>query len=172
MVKRYFSLASIILLFLIGCSENTGMKDPNVSTTSHLNLKEGSYNIIREKSELKWTGKEFSSKTHTGTLFLKEGRININSNGMIEGKVVIDERKEKQIEHAKTLSKGAVLIKLGDKISNVTDVINNPPSKWDINRRKVYLDWAEKVISNCPQVNEKMESKFQEVLSAGRESLI
>jgi len=172
MVKRYFSLASIILLFLIGCSKNTGMKDSNVSTTLHLNLKEGSYNIIREKSELKWTGKEFSSKTHTGTLFLKEGRININSNGMIEGKVVIDERKEKQIEHAKTLSKGAVLIKLGDKISNVTDVINNPPSKWDINRRKVYLDWAEKVISNCPQVNEKMESKFQEVLSAGRESLI
>ena len=148
------------------------MKDSNVSTTSHLNLKEGSYNIIREKSELKWTGKEFSSKTHTGTLFLKEGRININSNGMIEGKVVIDERNEKQIEHAKTLSKGAVLIKLGDKISNVTDVINNLPSKWDINRRKVYLDWAEKVISNCPQVNEKMESKFQEVLSAGRESLI
>jgi len=66
------------------------MKDSNVSTTSHLNLKEGSYNIIREKSELKWTGKEFSSKTHTGTLFLKEGRINVNSNGMIEGKVVID----------------------------------------------------------------------------------
>ena len=32
-----------------------------------------------------------------------------------------DERKEKQIEHAETLSKGAVLIKLGDKISNVTD---------------------------------------------------
>ena len=90
MVKRYFSLASIILLFLIGCSKNTGMKDSNVSTTSHLNLKEGSYNIIREKSELKWIGKEFSSKTHTGTLFLKEGRINVNSNGMIEGKVVID----------------------------------------------------------------------------------
>ena len=83
-----------------------------------------------------------------------------------------DERKEKQIEHAETLSKGAVLIKLGDKISNVTDVINNPPSKWDINRRKVYLDWAEKVISNCPQVNEKMENKFREVLSSGRKRLI
>ena len=83
-----------------------------------------------------------------------------------------NERKEKQIEHAETLSKGAVLIKLGDKISNVTDIIYNPPSKWDINRRKAYLDWAEKVISNCPQVNEKMESKFQEVLSAGRESSI
>ena len=83
-----------------------------------------------------------------------------------------DERKEKQIEYAETLSKGAVLIKLGDKISNVTDIIYNPPSKWDINRRRAYLDWAEEVISNCSQVNEKMENKFQEVLSTGRKILI
>ena len=82
------------------------------------------------------------------------------------------ERKKRQIEHAKTLSKGAALIKLGDKISNVTDVINNPPSDWDINRRKAYLDWAEAVIKNCPQVNEKMENKFQEVLSSGRKGLV
>ena len=51
-----------------------------------------------------------------------------------------DERKSRQIEHAKKISKGAALIKLGDKISNVTDVINNPPEGWDINRRKEYLD--------------------------------
>ena len=90
MFKRHFLLASIILLFMVGCGKNTGTKDPNVGTTSYLNLEKGSYNIIREKSELKWTGKELSSKIHTGTLFLKEGRINIDSNGMIEGKVVID----------------------------------------------------------------------------------
>ena len=82
------------------------------------------------------------------------------------------ERKKRQIEHAKTLSKGAALIKLGDKISNVTDVINKPPSDWDINRRKAYLDWAEAVIKNCPQVNEKMENNFQEVLSSDRKGLI
>ena len=90
MIIRYFSLASIILLFMVGCGKKTGTKDSNVGTTSYLNLEKGSYNIIREKSELKWTGKELSSKTHTGTLLLKEGRINIDSNGMIEGKVVID----------------------------------------------------------------------------------
>ena len=90
MFKRHFLLASIILLFMVGCGKKSGTKDSNVGTTSYLNLEEGSYNIIREKSELKWTGKELSSKTHTGILFLKEGRINIDSNGMIEGKVVID----------------------------------------------------------------------------------
>ena len=78
------------MLFMVGCGKNSDMKDAKVSTTSQLNLEEGSYNIIREKSELKWTGKELTSKTHTGILFLKEGRINIDSNGMIEGKVVID----------------------------------------------------------------------------------
>ena len=90
MIIKYFSLASIILLFMVGCGKKSGTKDSNVGTTSYLNLEEGSYNIIREKSELKWTGKELSSKTHTGILFLKEGRINIDSSGMIEGKVVID----------------------------------------------------------------------------------
>ena len=83
-----------------------------------------------------------------------------------------DERKRRQIEHAKKISKGAALIKLGDKISNVTDVINNPPEDWDINRRKEYLDWAEKVIENCPKVNDRMENKFKEIIKQGREALI
>jgi guanosine-3',5'-bis(diphosphate) 3'-pyrophosphohydrolase len=83
-----------------------------------------------------------------------------------------DERKRRQIEHAKKISKGAALIKLGDKISNVTDVISNPPEDWDINRRKEYLDWAEKVIENCPKVNDRMENKFQEIIKQGREALI
>ena len=83
-----------------------------------------------------------------------------------------DERKRRQIEHAKKISKGAALIKLGDKISNVTDVTNNPPADWDINRRKQYLDWAEKVVQNCPKVNEKMEKKFKEVLNDARRRVI
>ena len=90
MFKRHFLLTSIILLFMVGCGKKSDMKDSKVSSTSQLNLEEGSYNVIREKSELKWTGKELTSKTHTGILLLKEGRINIDSNGMIEGKVVID----------------------------------------------------------------------------------
>ena len=83
-----------------------------------------------------------------------------------------DERKRRQIEHAKKISNGVALIKLGDKISNVTDVINNPPEDWDNNRRKEYLDWAEKVIENCPKVNDRMENKFQEIIKQGREALI
>ena len=80
-------------------------------------------------------------------------------------------RKQRQIEHAKELSEGVALIKLGDKISNVTDIINTPPTDWDSNRRLDYFNWAEKVIVNCPQVNEKLENCFAEVIKAGRDEI-
>lgn len=83
-----------------------------------------------------------------------------------------DERKRIQIEHAATLSRGATLIKLGDKISNVSDVTNSPPAGWDTERRKQYLDWAEAVINNCPKVNTALEEHFSEVLRNGRDVLL
>lgn len=81
------------------------------------------------------------------------------------------ERKRRQIEHASELSSGAALVKLGDKISNVTDITNSPPSGWDLNRRLEYLDWAEAVISNCPKVNPSLENRFAQALEEGRAKL-
>ena len=81
------------------------------------------------------------------------------------------ERKQRQIDHAKEISEGAALIKLGDKISNVMDITNTPPTNWDSNRRLEYFDWAEKVINNCPQVNEKLENYFKDSIQKGREKL-
>jgi guanosine-3',5'-bis(diphosphate) 3'-pyrophosphohydrolase len=81
-------------------------------------------------------------------------------------------RKRLQIEHAPELSPEAVLIKLADKISNVTDLTNSPPVNWDLERRKEYIDWAEKVIKNCPEVNSALEKRFAEVLALGRRYLL
>ena len=80
-------------------------------------------------------------------------------------------RKDLQIQHAPQLSEGAVLIKLGDKISNVTDITNTPPTNWDSNRRLEYFDWAEKVIDNCPKVNTSLEKYFKDSIQKGREKL-
>ena len=82
------------------------------------------------------------------------------------------ERKKKQIEHAKTLSKGAALIKLGDKISNVTDVLDNPPADWNDDQRDEYLNWAKKVIENCPKSNDKLEIHFKELIDDGLNKII
>ena len=78
------------------------------------------------------------------------------------------ERKQRQIDHAKEISEGAALIKLGDKISNVTDITNTPPTDWDSNRRLDYFEWAEKVINNCPRVNESLENHFANVVRKGK----
>ena len=80
-------------------------------------------------------------------------------------------RKDLQIQHAPQLSEGAALIKLGDKISNVTDITNTPPTDWDSNRLLEYFDWAEKVIINCPKVNTSLEKYFKYSIQKGREKL-
>ena len=81
------------------------------------------------------------------------------------------EQKQRQIDHAKEISGDAAIIKLGDKIANVTDITNTPPTDWDSNRRSKYVDWAEKVINNCPKVNTSLEKYFKYSIQKGREKL-
>ena len=81
------------------------------------------------------------------------------------------ERKQRQIDHAKEISGDAAIIKLGDKIANITDITNTPPTDWDSNRRLEYFEWAEKVINNCPRVNTSLEKYFKDSIQKGREKL-
>ncbi|MGH8546883.1 MAG: HD domain-containing protein [Gammaproteobacteria bacterium] len=82
------------------------------------------------------------------------------------------ERKQRQIDHACQLSPDAVLIKLGDKISNVLDVTHSPPTDWDLQRRREYLDWAEAVVNNCSAVNSDLLIYFAQALEEGRRRLL
>ena len=81
------------------------------------------------------------------------------------------ERKRLQIANASQLSLEAVLIKLGDKISNVQDIVQAPPVGWSWTRRWAYLDWAEAVIQNCNKVNPRLERRFADVMAEGRRLL-
>ena len=82
-----------------------------------------------------------------------------------------EERKQQQIEHAPELSHEAKLIKLGDKICNVRDVIVNPPTRWSLDRRREYLRWAGQVVAGCRGSNPALEAHFDELLHAGQEVL-
>ena len=82
------------------------------------------------------------------------------------------ERKRLQIEHAAHLSPEAKLVKLGDKISNIRDVSNNPPADWDIKRRRDYIDWGEKVVAGLRGTNPALEALFDEAVRAAREKLV
>ena len=76
------------------------------------------------------------------------------------------ERKQFQIDHAPSLSKEATLVKIADKISNVTDLIDEKPTDWDDIRCKEYIDWAESVISRCQKVNMNLEEHFYNLVNS------
>ena len=77
-------------------------------------------------------------------------------------------RKELQIEHSPHLSFGAKHVKLSDKISNIRDVMQNPPPFWSTERRLEYLAWGEKVVRGLRGVNADLEKMFDELIAEGR----
>ncbi len=81
------------------------------------------------------------------------------------------ERKRLQIVNAPHKSKGAKLIKLCDKICNITDVMNNPPTHWNLVRRKEYFDWAEKVVQALESDNLSLVSMFERRIIEARAKL-
>ena len=82
-----------------------------------------------------------------------------------------EERKRLQVEHAPHLSSEAKQIKLGDKISNIKDVTENPPSNWDLDRRRKYIDWGEAVAKGLRGTNSGLEQRFDEVVRLARSRL-
>jgi guanosine-3',5'-bis(diphosphate) 3'-pyrophosphohydrolase len=71
-----------------------------------------------------------------------------------------DVRKELQVQHAPHLSRGAKLIKLGDKISNVREIGEDPPKQWSEERRRKYFAWAKRVVDAMETVNTDLENYF------------
>lgn len=82
------------------------------------------------------------------------------------------ERKQRQIDHAPSLSPEAALIKISDKISNVKDITHSPPEGWDLARQQQYLDWAIAVVKNCPPVSEPLEAHFQATMAEAKQALL
>ena len=69
-------------------------------------------------------------------------------------------RKELQVEHAAHISTRAKLVKLADKISNLSDIITSPPAGWSLQRKREYFDWAKRVIDQVRGTNSKLERRF------------
>ena len=82
--------------------------------------------------------------------------------------LTFSQSKQMQIDNAPYLSKDATLVRIADKISNVSDVIENPPAEWNQKRCNKYVDWAEAVMNNCQKVNQDLENHFFELLTEYR----
>ena len=70
------------------------------------------------------------------------------------------ERKQAQIEHAAKISPKARLVKLADKIANVSDIDGAPPAGWSLERKREYFDWAKQVVDRLRGTNAKLEARF------------
>ena len=77
------------------------------------------------------------------------------------------ERKALQIAHASNVSLGAKLIKIADKISNVNDMVENPPT-WTRERKVAYMDWALLVVNEMRGAHPGLEALFDRTLARAR----
>jgi len=71
--------------------------------------------------------------------------------------------KRMQIERAPSLSTQARAVKLADKICNLRDVVVNPPTGWELERRQAYFDWAKQVIDGLRGEHAVLEELFDQV---------
>lgn len=71
------------------------------------------------------------------------------------------ERKRLQVEHAPHKTVRAQMIKLADKISNLRAMLNSPPEGWDLQRRKEYVIWADRVVSGLTAPSPRLMAEFR-----------
>lgn len=65
-------------------------------------------------------------------------------------------RKELQVGHGRTKSKGAALIKLADKTCELCDIVNAPPADWPLAQRQAYFERARRVVDSAPKVTDTL----------------
>jgi len=69
-------------------------------------------------------------------------------------------RKALQIVHAAHASRGAMIIKLADKTSNLRALATSPPRAWSAERRREYVAWATQVVDVCRTANPWLAAEF------------
>ena len=78
------------------------------------------------------------------------------------------EQRRRQELGAASLSYGAKLVRIADKISNVRDLVDDPPSTWSVRLRRDYLEWTRRVVDRCRGTNEGLERAYDEAFGHAR----
>lgn len=76
------------------------------------------------------------------------------------------QRKRAQVDHAVTMSYGARLVKLADKLYNLRDLRRNPPPDWPLSRIRGYFVWCRAVVDGMRGTNAKLEQKLAEIFAS------
>ncbi len=81
------------------------------------------------------------------------------------------ERKRLQVQHASKLSIDAKKIRIADKICNVNDMVQSPPTGWSADRKQKYINWAKQVVMQASGVNSCLEDKFKATFEMAQKHL-
>ena len=71
-------------------------------------------------------------------------------------------RKRRQVEEAPNKSHRAKILKLADKISNVTAIGVDPPADWPLDRQRAYVQWGRDVVAGLRGASPELELKFDQ----------
>lgn len=82
-----------------------------------------------------------------------------------------EERKALQVEKADKLSRAARLVRIADKISNVSDLAVSPPASWSRRRKLDYISWTEAVVEKLKGTNSCLERIYYETVKRTREKI-
>lgn len=74
------------------------------------------------------------------------------------------EQMRNQIERAHEKSEGAALIKMADKLYNVSDTVLNPPPSWSTEKKDSYVQFARQVVENLPPVSPELKEAFDQIV--------
>jgi guanosine-3',5'-bis(diphosphate) 3'-pyrophosphohydrolase len=77
------------------------------------------------------------------------------------------ERKRAQVEHVPLISKRAKLVKLCDKLYNLSDLISNPPPGYSLERIQGYCLWARLVLDGARGINAALENALDDEIFNG-----
>ena len=73
------------------------------------------------------------------------------------------DRKKKQVINAPNKSTGAKIVKLADKLHNLTDLLNNPPKSWTTEYIHGYFVWCYFVVAGLRGTNIGLEKALDDM---------
>lgn len=89
MLKK-FLIPVILISFIVSCEKSSKKKIDTSLPKPTLSLSSGDYVMDNDNSSIKWTGRELSTKSHYGSLQMKNGSLTVNTDGTINGIIKID----------------------------------------------------------------------------------
>lgn len=74
-----------------------------------------------------------------------------------------ERRKRLQVEHAPHLPARAQTLKMANKISNLSALLESPPKGWPLQLRRDYFEWAREVVDGCRSAHAGLAAMFDDL---------